>query len=95
MGCYINLENCEKKEFLAEHGELIYDIDEFAENALFLNFDSILKQNKLPVVLVDNLAFTAAGWNFKNLYKNRNHSEYNHYHSFESKTTRIITRPNS
>lgn len=64
MGCYINPNDCTKEEFLAEHGELIYDIDEFAENAenaLFLNFDSILKQNKLPVVLIDNLVFTAAG----------------------------------
>lgn len=61
MGCYINPENCEKEDFLAEHGELIYDVDEFTNNAFFLNFNSILKQNKLPVVLVDNHVFTAAG----------------------------------
>jgi len=54
MGVYVNPENCEKEVFLREKAvEVTMDIVEI--------FDFKAHKDTLPVVLVDNGCFTAAG----------------------------------
>ena len=52
MGYYINPEDCSKEEFLEKYGERIT-----AEEALLHDFSS----DSLPVCLVNNVLFSAAG----------------------------------
>ena len=52
MGAYINPDNCEKEEWLNKNAETISE-REFRE----FKFDN----EKLPIVLINNGAFTAAG----------------------------------
>ncbi|MBR3655258.1 MAG: hypothetical protein IKR34_02110 [Candidatus Gastranaerophilales bacterium] len=55
MGCYIDPKNETKEEFLKREGE------EVESDYITQNFRFIKKQDKLPVILVDNGPFTAAG----------------------------------
>lgn len=55
MGCYINPEGEAKEEFLERVGEEV--VSDYISNS----FSIIKEKGKLPVVLVDNGIFTAAG----------------------------------
>lgn len=55
MGCYINPNNETKEEFLKREGKEV--ISDYVSG----NFKFIKQEGKLPVVLVDNGRFTAAG----------------------------------
>jgi hypothetical protein len=54
VGIYINpLDGTSKEEFLVKHGRMVSAID-------VITFDYTKRETELPVVLVDNGAFTAA-----------------------------------
>jgi len=55
MGCYVNPYNEEKEDFLGREGE------EVVSDYISENFDYIKSKGKLPVVLVKNDHFSAAG----------------------------------
>lgn len=55
MGCYVNPETEEKEEFLEREGE------EVVSDYISENFKYIKEKGKLPVVLVRNDQFSAAG----------------------------------
>ncbi len=55
MGCYIDPKDETKEQFLEREGE------EVESDYITQNYRYIKKQDKLPVVLVDNGPFTAAG----------------------------------
>jgi len=54
MGCYINPKIGTKEEWINTHGELISNVE------FFVSYDFKNKRH-LPVVLIDNGAYTAAG----------------------------------
>jgi len=51
MGCYVNPKDMSKEEWLNGFGERVNDVD----------YDEAVKMGCLPVVLLDNGIFTAAG----------------------------------
>lgn len=63
MGVYVNPKKETKEEWLAKNGRLICEI---WPEKFIPNFESFLEKDELPVILVDNGMFTAAGVAFDN-----------------------------
>lgn len=57
MGCYINPKYIDKDKWLIRNGEWISDVDSSESPPVY---KGLCRENKLPVVLVDNGLFYAA-----------------------------------